>query len=382
MLLDGRDVWNRWRTDFPDIRPDLTGADIAGNVYGLPGLVEAVVGVGSIGDLRNFNLADSVLERSNLAGIDLRGCNVSGVQLAGANLSSANLSGLDLRTAVLRQANLQSASLRGADLRGTNLWGAHLLRADLCDADLSMAKLDLANLVEANLEGANLTGASVYGVSAWSVRTDTQTQQRDLVLHSFEGHIKVDDIEVAQFINLLVNHAKLRNVITAVANRAVLILGRFSDPPRKAFLDSLSTALRTRHLLPIIYDFERPPEQDWTETVLTLASLSLFVIADITKPVSVPLELQASVPNCMVPFVPVHKKGERAFSMFKDLQNKYDWVLPVIRYGDEAKLLMAFDEVILAPALKKRRELNERKAKETREVDVDNMLRGGQGDEK
>ena len=94
MLLEGRDVFNRWRANNPEIRPDLAGADIAGNLYGLPGLVEAVVGVGSIGDLRNLNLAGADLERSNLAGVDLRGCDFSGAQPAGANLSSANLCGL------------------------------------------------------------------------------------------------------------------------------------------------------------------------------------------------------------------------------------------------------------------------------------------------
>jgi hypothetical protein len=234
-----------------------------------------------------------------------------------------------------------------------------------------------------NLCGANVRRAKIYGLSAWDVRTDSKTQQRELSIAppGQAGRITVDDIEVAQFINLLVDHAKLRKVITAVANRGVLILGRFSEPPRKAFLEALSNAARDRGLLPIIYDFERPPEQDWTETVLTLAGLSLFVIADITRPVSVPLELQAIVPNCMVPFVPVHKKGEPAFSMFTNLQKKYDWVLPVVRYGAEDKLVDAFDEVILAPALKERRRLNERKAEEIAEIDVENLLSGGRGGE-
>jgi hypothetical protein len=121
----------------------------------------------------------------------------------------------------------------------------------------------------------------------------------------------------------------------------------------------------------IIYDFEAPPEQDWTETVLTLASLSLFVIADITLPVSVPLELQATVPNCMMPFVPVQKKGHPSFSMFKNLQKKYDWVPPVILYSEEQDLVNAFDEVIRIPALEKRRRLLERKGENVADVDLD-----------
>ena len=52
-----------------------------------------------------------------------------------------------------------------------------------------------------------------------------------------------------------------------------------------------------------------------------------------TNPRWTPLELQAAVPNYMVPFVPILQKGEEPFAMFVDLQNKYDWVLkPVISY--------------------------------------------------
>jgi hypothetical protein len=67
---------------------------------------------------------------------------------------------------------------------------------------------------------------------------------------------------VAQFINLLLDHANLRKVISAVASKAILILGRFLEPERKALLAALAGAARSRGLLPIIYDFARPPEQD------------------------------------------------------------------------------------------------------------------------
>ena len=62
---------------------------------------------------------------------------------------------------------------------------------------------------------------------------------------------------------------------------------------------------------------------------MTLAGMSCFIIADITKPKSSPLELQLAVPNYMVPFVPIIQQGEKPFAMFCDLHNKYkQWVLP------------------------------------------------------
>jgi hypothetical protein len=63
--------------------------------------------------------------------------------------------------------------------------------------------------------------------------------------------------------------------------------------------------------------------------------------------------------------------------MFPDLQNAYDWVLPVVRYSTEESLVAAFEDWILTPALTLRPKLNERKAKRAAEVDLDAMLARG-----
>jgi hypothetical protein len=91
--------------------------------------------------------------------------------------------------------------------------------------------------------------------------------------------------------------------------------------------------------LPIIFDFERPMDRELAETVKILAGLSAFVIADITNPRSVPLELQATVPDYMVPFVTILQEGQPAFSMFDDLPRKYHWVLPLLEYSNPERLL-------------------------------------------
>ena len=106
-----------------------------------------------------------------------------------------------------------------------------------------------------------------------------------------------------------------RDVIDTISSKAVLILGRFSDD-RKSILNALRNALRNKGFLPIVCDFERPIERDFTETIMTLAGMSCFVIADITNPRSAPLELQATVPDYMIPFVPILQDGETGFSMF------------------------------------------------------------------
>ncbi len=103
----------------------------------------------------------------------------------------------------------------------------------------------------------------------------------------------------------------------------------------------------------MIFDFEKPTERDFTETVKTLAGLCRFIIADITNPKSSPLELQATVPDYMVPFVPIIAEGESPFAMFADLQRKYHWVLEPLAYPSVKDLIDVIEPAIIRPALTK-----------------------------
>jgi hypothetical protein len=173
----------------------------------------------------------------------------------------------------------------------------------------------------------------------------------------------VDNLEVAQFIYLLLNNKNIRDVIDTIGKKAVLILGRFTE--RKHVLEAIRTAVRERDYLPIVFGFERPRDRDFTETVMTLAGMCLFIIADITKPKSVPLELQATVPNYMIPFVPILQEGEEPFSMFQDLWQKHrDWVLNPLRYDSVERLVEAFDNGVIEPVKQKHAELQKKKSEE------------------
>ena len=167
-------------------------------------------------------------------------------------------------------------------------------------------------------------------------------------------------LEVAQFVYLLLSRQKLRDVITTIGEKAVLILGRFTE--RKKLLDRIADKLRSLSYIPLTFDFERPTDRDLTETVKILAGLSRFVIADITNPRSVPLELQAAVPDYMVPFVTILQHGQPAFGMFDDLPRKYHWALPLLEYNTADTLLDAFEKKVVAPALEKAHEVRREKA--------------------
>jgi uncharacterized protein YjbI with pentapeptide repeats len=375
ILKQGTDVWNEWREKRPNIRPNLHGADL-----GEPNLFRATLRGASPfrmnlrgADLRGANLFRANLGEANLSRANLSRANLSRANLDRVDLGRANLGRVDLRRASLRVTDLREANLRGADLQGANLSRANLREANLREANLRGANLSQAALVETNLESANLTGCQVYGISAWNLKINENTKQSGLVItRNDEPTITVDDLEVAQFIYLLLNRQKLRTVIDTITSKAVLILGRFT-PDRKAVLDAMADQLRSHNLLPIIFDFERATSRDFTETIKTLAGMSRFVIADITNPKSAPLELQATVPDYQIPFVPIIQEGEKPFSMFADL-TKYPWVLTLLEYQSPEGLMAVFKKAIIDRAFDKYKELLKVKAQRMETISVKDFL--------
>jgi uncharacterized protein YjbI with pentapeptide repeats len=408
LLRRGVGDWNAWRIREP-ITPDLrdallTLADLRGANLQNVNLSGANLSGANFGganlsgtDLRNANLSGADLRNAlmftyaHLQGSNLSEVNLSGADLFQADLREADLSGADLGAAVLAQADLNRADLSGANvsganlsktnlveahLRSTNLHGANLIQADLFQADLREADLSCADLsgvnllladlsganvsgadlrgavlVGANLTGADLTGCHVYGVSAWNVEVTKDTKQQDLVItERGEPDVTVDNIEVAQFVYLLLHNEKIRDVIDTVGKKGVLLLGRFTDG-RIAVLERLREELRKRGYLPIVFNFDKPETKDFTETVRLLAGMSKFVIADITNPKSSPLELQATVPEIMVPFQPIIEQGETPFAMLQDLWIKHrDWVFEPIEYSSVDRLIETMDAEIIGPA--------------------------------
>jgi Pentapeptide repeats (8 copies) len=123
MLKRGVGVWNVWRDENPDLRPDLSGEVLSGEMLAL--------------------------------------ANLSGTNLTQANLDKAMLVGANLSQAILSEANLNGAILRVANLTLANLYWASLVWADLSLADLSQANLRGASLRVTNLTGAKLAGTDL-----------------------------------------------------------------------------------------------------------------------------------------------------------------------------------------------------------------------------
>jgi uncharacterized protein YjbI with pentapeptide repeats len=349
LLMKGVAAWNAWRDENPTSSPDLIGAELA-----RARLSEA--------DLSGANLTKADLKEANLFGADLSGANLFGADLSGADLSGADLSGqanllgADLSGATLQSAQLDSAVLCGVDLRNADLRRANLFGADLQGADLRRANLRFTNLLDADLSNADLTGSLIFGASAWNLKLEGTTQ-RDLVITEFnQPPVTVDNIEVAQFIHLLLHNKKIRHVIDTITSKAVLILGRFTAD-RKAVLDALREELRKRNYLPILFDFEKPVSLDTDETITLLARMAKFIIADISDAKSVLQELRAIVPDLpSVPVQPIILATQEEPGMFDFYRNRPSF-LSVHRYTTQEQLLADLGGKVILPAELKVREL-------------------------
>jgi hypothetical protein len=205
-----------------------------------------------------------------------------------------------------------------------------------------------------------LRGARVHGIAAWNTKLD-EADQRELIITDYnEPPVTVDDLEVAQFIYLLLNNANIRRVIDTLTSRVVLILGRFTAS-RKAVLDALRDELRRRGFTPVLFDFKPSTRRNLTETISTLAHLASFVVADLSDPKSIPQELQRIIPTMpSLPIQPLIASSQNEYAMFPDFLD-YPWVLPTFRYESIEVLLGELAISVIAPAEAKATEIKLRR---------------------
>jgi len=387
---DGISKWNEWRKNYPGISPmllklnfrnlewhpskrpgidfsnaNLMNADFQGAKLNYADFSNA--------NLINSNFTRSLVKNSKFDSCELRRANFEWAVLnfstfsnannasafAHATMRGVNFDGCNLKSSSFIDANLAGASFVDADLSHSYLTDANLLNANLTRADLSNATMLRIRFVNTTIEGAIIKDAKIYGMSAWNLIGTPKIMHRLLITFDEESEITVDDLDLAQFIHLLLRREKLRNVLNTITSKAVLILGRFTTE-RKEILDSIANELRKNDLLPIIFDFEKATSRDFTETIRVLAGLSFFIIADITDPSSIPLELQAAVPDYQIPFITVIETGRKPFAMFRDLK-KYSWIFEPVAYSSKDELINGFKEIFLDRAFEKQKELTGQK---------------------
>jgi len=218
ILRKGKEAWNRWREEHPEVIPNLTKADLRGMYFGMFNLNYAdLQGAEIVGDSDLDEPDENGCGKSqgynpssaNFTQASLRGANLS--RLAFSNLDDSeperDLKSVDLRGADLTEANLSRAYIVGARLgelivessnwhlaevliepyryerrviptkmRGANLTGACLDNINLNNLDLSGANLSEASLIETQALGTDFREATLTGacIQEWNINSETK----------------------------------------------------------------------------------------------------------------------------------------------------------------------------------------------------------------
>ena len=138
IFQQGVAVWNAWRVNNSDIRPNLIGAS-----------------------LNNLDLTGISLNEVDLTGADFTNSNLTNADFREADLTNAKLVNTDLTAADMQNADLTKANLSESCLNQTRLTHATLVEANLTDVKSIKANFVHANLVKATLIGAKLVNAKL-----------------------------------------------------------------------------------------------------------------------------------------------------------------------------------------------------------------------------
>jgi uncharacterized protein YjbI with pentapeptide repeats len=232
--------------------------------------------------------------------VDLSAMTFSNASINRAFAENLNLSKSVFENVVIDEGNFDGANFAGCTLRNVRFNKTILTRANFDDATIVNCNFNRVILTGGSFRVRQITETVIYGISMWDVDLPEPSRQSKLVIEKTydfysdliaAGRIPmmVDDISVAQFVYFLLNHKKMRDTLNVMNNKGVLILGRFDGGGLKQLYE-IHALLRGRGYLPMIFDFERPDGMNLTETVITMAGLSKFIIADLSGG-SVPVEL-------------------------------------------------------------------------------------------
>lgn len=326
MFKKGPQAWNAWRDENPDVRPDLSDIDFEKDVHTYESTYDMPEFTGynlSYMNLNRITARNSYFIRCFLAGSDLHFSDICFSFFQNCSFEGASLTVTKIGSAEFHECDFTNADLSYCSAEETNFSGSKFISTKL--SNMSLVKTDFTDTV--------IDEARVYGVSTWDLVLDG-SRQSNIYIEEEGTSITVPTIELAQFISLLVNNSKIRDVIDTITSKVVLILGRFTEE-RKAVLDIIKEELQNRGYLPVLFDFEGPNSRNVTETIITLASLAKFVVADISSPKSIPQELTSIIPQFpSLPVQPIIEKTQREYGMFEHFK-AFPWVLDQISYDED-----------------------------------------------
>lgn len=394
-LSKGVEFWNHYRSKNPEFEPDLSDSNLTsydlksinlkhGNISNSVISEEYAQNDLTGANFQNADLSNVGLDACNLTNTNLSGANLSGVRSSEGGLRAPNFEGTNLRNATLNNAFFGRASFRRcildgaiienntrfyqcsfdqASFRGTQFSNLELSNLNFPDArftnsvwedvEINGCEFVDANFNKAILNNCHFDSCNITGISTWSITYDEATRFSGLLASG----LQLDSLEVAQFINLLQDNKKLRAIIDTVTTKVVFILGRFGEETMP-ILNAISLEIKRRGLLPVIFDFDKPENRSFIETVMTVAHMAYFVIGDFTNARIILQEATEIVKGVAVPFAPILRMGSDFEPItLSDLRVNHRSLLETFIYDDERHLMENLQNRIINPAIEKEKEL-------------------------
>jgi len=284
-------------------------------------------------DLRYINLSFEKFEKIRFKYFEkgeLLGPDFSYADLTGADFLSADLMYSDFEGSIIKDTEFHSSLLMASNFKnsiinkssffGANIWASNFNSAIIRDSDFYGC-----NLSNVDLSNAEISNCYIYGISAWGIKRNDLTKTSNLIItsmYSESAKITVDDIELAQFISLVMDNKKISNLINSMRTKSVLILGSF-DNKTKLVLDRIKEVIPNYNLIPIVFDFIPSEKQDLIETVKTIALLSSFVIVDLSIPAGQLHELASIVRDTYIPFATIANEDSKQTIMLNEFKHQY-----------------------------------------------------------
>jgi uncharacterized protein YjbI with pentapeptide repeats len=190
ILKQGVEVWNKWRYENPDVKIDLSEADLTRTNLS-----------------RGFG-PDPYFSRADLFGANLRGADLKGARLEGANLRGADLSEADFSEAYLSEIDLSGARVSEAEFSFAWIGGAKFSSIDLSEAmgldevlyhdpseiTVSTFFLSKGKIPEAFLKGCGLSDWEIEVVKLYN--PELRNEERSKILY------KIYDLQASQAIQI------------------------------------------------------------------------------------------------------------------------------------------------------------------------------------
>ena len=326
LLKSGTDRWNVERKSNPTIRPVMRDVNFV-EEFGGPDFYD-------LPEFAGVDFSNSDMNMASLRNCMFYDCNFDDAHLTYTDLVDAHFVKCTFRRTCMRVAAIGDAEFKDCIFEESDMSYCSAEETSFEGSTFLKTKMEHMSLVRTDFTDTKLDECYLYGISSWDLNLQNSVQKNLVITPDEMPTVTVDNIELAQFLYLMINNVRLRDVIKTITSKVVLILGNFSVL-RKEKLDQIREILRTQDVIPVMFDFEKPSTRNLTETVLTLASMSKYVIADLSSPRSVPHEL-ANIARQLpsIRFYPIIVAGEAPYGMFADYA-PYTWIRPIKEYTED-----------------------------------------------